>query len=316
VTITYGQLHADAMDLYDQQAFAEALELLTREGDAFPDQSPTILYLRSCLATRIGLTELALNILADAVQRGYWYGERMMRQSPSWGPLQGVPEFERMAVICAQREAQAQADPSIFVEEPAEGAGGARARRLFIALHGNGDRAANALVCWRPVVARGWALAAFQSSQIAATETYGWFDVDAAEREVARGFAELSKVRAVDAQRTIVAGFSTGGDLALRLALAHRIPAHGFILLGPTGPTVDSLGALSALVRGAAPGTRGYIVVGASDGNVAPDYARALARILNGGGMPCQVEAFPGLGHAYPRDIGPVLDRALAFIQG
>src|SRR5437868_4944763 len=96
---TFEEMNGEAMALYGEQRFGEVLELLDREGDAYPEQVWHVLYLRSCMAARIGQPERALQVLKEAVDRGYWYGENMMRQSPSWQGLQGVPEFERLAEI-------------------------------------------------------------------------------------------------------------------------------------------------------------------------------------------------------------------------
>src|SRR5215469_2502697 len=104
----FEDLYDRTMQLYNAQQFAEALALLDREGARFPEQAPEVLYLRSCLAARTGQLERAEQLLAEAVDRGYWYAEPLIRQSPSWQVLQGRPEFERLAAISIAR-ADAQA---------------------------------------------------------------------------------------------------------------------------------------------------------------------------------------------------------------
>ncbi len=73
---SYTDLMAQTMQLYHSHAFAEALAVLTQQGDQFPEQAPMILYLRSCLAARIEQPDLALSVLQEALDRGFWYGER------------------------------------------------------------------------------------------------------------------------------------------------------------------------------------------------------------------------------------------------
>lgn len=313
---SYADLNARTMQLYRDQDFAQALELLTGAGGAFPEQAPEIYYLRSCLATRVGQRELALSILEEALNRGYWYGEQLLRESPSWQPLQGVPAFERMAQVCLTREAEARTGPLLLVEEPTDVGNADHPSPLFIALHGNGDNAKNALDCWRPVVSDGWLLAACQSSQIGGTDRYGWFDPDLAAREIEGHYATLRARYAIDADRVILAGFSMGGELALRLALSRAIPACGFIMLGPGGPMIETPDAWIPLMGGGANHRmHGYVLLGEEDANIPQDAARALVDLLNAHAIPCQIETLPDLGHGYPRDIAPSLGRALAFIR-
>src|SRR5437899_428839 len=94
---SYDALNAQAMTLYGEQKYAEALEVLTQEGGNFPEQAAETAYLRSCMAARSGKPELAVAILEEALQPGFWYGEQVMRLTPSWQTLQGMPAFERVA---------------------------------------------------------------------------------------------------------------------------------------------------------------------------------------------------------------------------
>ncbi|HEX6776774.1 MAG TPA: alpha/beta fold hydrolase [Ktedonobacterales bacterium] len=312
----YHRFYAQAMELYRNQAFAEALELLTREGDAFPEEAPTILYLRSCMAARIGQPALAVQILEEAINRGYWYGEALMRGSPSWQSLQGMPAFEQMVEVCKRREAEVQSGPATLIEAPEGDLSADHPRPLFIALHGNGDNARNALACWRPIVSQGWVLAALQSSQIGYSDAYGWFDEERAVREIEEQYTALLEQQTIDNRQIILAGFSMGGAIALRLALQPQIPARGFILLGPGGPPLDTPEAwIPSIQAAAARNLRGCILLGDQDMNIPQDAIRALVELLNAHGVPCQIETIAGLGHGYPPDSEPSLTRALAFIQ-
>src|SRR4051794_40022706 len=102
---TYDALNDAAMDLYQQQRFAEVLDLLTREGDRFPEQAFEVLYLRSCMAARTAQPALALALIQEALDRGLWFGEELIRRTPSWQGLQGDPAFERLAALSIARQA-------------------------------------------------------------------------------------------------------------------------------------------------------------------------------------------------------------------
>src|SRR5689334_2676404 len=69
-TRSYDEVLAEAMEHYQAQDYAGALEILTREGDQFPEEAANVLYLRSCMAARVGQPDLALQILEDALDRG------------------------------------------------------------------------------------------------------------------------------------------------------------------------------------------------------------------------------------------------------
>src|SRR5690349_12140206 len=96
-TRTFDDLQEETMRLYQQGDYGATLDLLTREGDQFPDEGSWVLYMRACMAARVGQPAETVRLLDEALAQGYWYGEPVMRQSPSFLPLQGQPEFERVA---------------------------------------------------------------------------------------------------------------------------------------------------------------------------------------------------------------------------
>ena len=111
-----------------------------------------------------------------------------------------------------------------------------------------------------------------------------------------------------------------GGETALRAALSGMVPVRGFILLGPGGPTIDTpeawrRSAPTLIRQGAERNLRGYVLLGEEDAGVPHDAIRALVELLNANGIPCHLEILPGLAHEYPPDPGPVLSRALGFIE-
>jgi hypothetical protein len=60
-----------------------------------------------------------------------------------------------------------------------------------VALHGNGDTAANTLVAWETVTNWGWLLAAPQSSQLLTVNSPVWNNQEIAVRDVAQHYAAL-----------------------------------------------------------------------------------------------------------------------------
>ena len=76
---TYEDLLQGMQQLYQNEQYGDALRLLTDEGHRFPEQGQMIYYLRSCMAARTQQTDLALELLEEALDRGFWYGEQVMR---------------------------------------------------------------------------------------------------------------------------------------------------------------------------------------------------------------------------------------------
>lgn len=314
VARTFDDVYEEAMGHYQAQEFAEALDVWNREGVAFPEEEHMVLYLRSCMAARIGQKELALSLLQEALDKGLWYGREVMRESPSWRVLQGLPEFERMARICAEREEAAWADPELFVLEPEGGPQAGRKYPLFLALHGNNSNGRDALEGWRYVSSKGWLLASAQSSQIVSPNRYVWNNQDRALAELGQHYQRVKSEHNLDEEKIVLVGFSMGGETALRAALLQTTPAKAFILLGPGGPTIDAPEEFVPLIEGAKGlGLRGYVMLGDIDNAIQPDAVKRLVEMLNEHGIPCELEMVQGIRHEYPRDTA-VVDRALAFV--
>ena len=113
----------------------------------------------------------------------------------------------------------------------------------------------------------------------------------------------------IDPQRTLIAGFSQGGGLALRLALMHGGPSARFLMIAPYLPDLDALPDAPAEVP---TGARGYMVTGGKDNdNGLFDRIEQRLQSLK---VPTLREHHPELGHAFPPDFAATLDRALGFL--
>jgi len=316
----FNALLTQAYGLYRQGEYASALDLITRQADHFPERGQTLYFWRMA-----GDTPLALRLLAEALEAGHWYPERQLRQDEDLRPLQGLPEFERLAETSRQRYATAQAlaKPELLVLPPAPAATG-EPLPLLLALHGNMNTAAAsadfpgprgvARAGWRPATQWGWLVALPQSSQVGGPDAYVWDDRDWAGREVQGHYASLAAQYLVDRARGVLAGFSLGGETAIWLALTAAIPARGFIAVAPGGPMTRQPDAWAPLIEASpARGLRGCLVLGEQD---VPNCENGLvlAALLHARGIPCEVEVHPDLGHDFPPGFAHSLGRALRAI--
>jgi dienelactone hydrolase len=306
---TPDQLFKQGYDLYKRKQYAEALDLIAREAERFPEVAARAQFWRACLTARLGDPQQALDILKAAVDAGHWYSKRQLRDDADLASLHGLPWYERLVDICLERFAAAQeeSEPQLLVVEPKVGSG---PRPLLIALHGNNSSAQACAEYWRPAASAGWLLALPQSSLLGGPGTYVWDDWDLAAQEIAAHYRVLRERYVVDEEQVVLGGFSKGAGLAVWLALNDAPRACGFVAVGPyLPPEVD---VASVLKERETREKWGYVFIGARD-EVCYPIAQALAATLREGGNRIEVREYPDLDHAYPADFERVLPRALDF---
>jgi dienelactone hydrolase len=310
---TIGTIEQEFHKLYSAGAYAEAYQLATREAWRFPAAAQATVYnWRFCTASLMGEPDLALRLLEQALDAGYWYDEADLRDDSDLAALQGRPEFERLIARAGRRrdEVQAQAQSLLKVIVPEHGAA---PYPLLLALHGNSSNLAVSERYWRPAAERGWLVALPQSSQAMGEHAFGWNDHAWAVREIKQHAAVVSASYPIDVARSVVAGFSMGGGLAATLALGGVLDVCGFI---GVGPFLANLGSVRPLIEAPRPRPlRAYLVASQRD-----EYcylvAQQLAALLPAHGIPCELELHPDLGHDFPPEFERSLIRGLDFIIG
>ncbi len=280
------------MDLFQQQQYAQAAELLDIYGPQFPQQAAFVLYFRSCLAARMDQPTRAVELVQQALDQDLWYSEEVIRQTPSWQGLQGQPDFEAVAAVSIERykAAQAQATAELVVAQPAAD----RPLPTLIALHGNGDNAAMTIHGWEPAIDIGWRVAAIQSSQIQSPDAYVWNDDSQSLADIISTVGQLRAEHTIE--RLYIAGFSMGGHMALKIALEQILPVDGFVLVGPA---IFELERYTLQQRA---GLRGAVLLGSNDNTVNHERIKETVAWLNQHGIPTTFTEIPGLHHTYPDD--------------
>ncbi|MBN1146873.1 MAG: dienelactone hydrolase family protein [Anaerolineales bacterium] len=314
---TFEELQTEFEELFQDGEYTAALELAAENFKFFPKQRHLLYYWRVVALARLGETDQVLALLQEALDGGVWYGELLLRKSPSFKDLQGHPEFERLVELHqALRQQGAQQSYPLYTLRP-EGrcqAGGDPCP-LLLALHGNASNTQGSLGFWRPAASRGWLVAAPQSTQAIWEGAYVWDDRPTSESEMQKHYASLLENYTVDTGRVILAGHSMGGEIAIWLALKGAIPACGFIAVGPGGPFMDALEEWEPLLsQYPAPTLRGYFIVGQNDNAILKDSVLALAQALNESGVPCEVEEVEAAGHDFIPAYEAATLRALEFV--
>jgi predicted esterase len=313
---TFDEFQSRIQHLYQSKAYNQAYELAEKNAGVFPDQTPVVNYWRVCMAVRLEKQSEAIQLLTDIINSGFWYGETLLRKSPSLQPLQGLPQFEKL--VENNLEQQIKDQEQLFKLITLRTRGGCQDDEhpcpLLVALHGNGATAQSSVDFWKPAAAAGWLVGIPQSSQAMWKDSYVWTDMDLAQAEIERHVSLLSRQYAVDAGRKVIAGHSMGGELALWLALSGALEVQGVITIGAAGPLMDNPDEWRELVQAySAHPLRIYFIYGEADETIPQDNIRALVSMLQRAGFACEVESLPGVGHEYdPAYIPPFL-RGMTF---
>jgi pimeloyl-ACP methyl ester carboxylesterase len=244
---------------------------------------------------------------------GFWYGEAVLRQSPSLQPLQGQPEFERLIATCRDRQDAESGPPVLKVLTPTN----ATEPPLLFALHGNQSSAVNTRPFWQPAVAQGWLVGLPQSTQLMWKDAHIWTETQSTKTDVLAHLTALRAQHPFDPQRLVLGGHSMGGDMALWLTLSETIPARGFVLIGAGGPLCDEPTDCLPLLKEhaqAVPHLCGYFIIGDHDSLILPDKLRQLANLLTEAGLQCQVEVVPDATHDPHPGYEAALLRGLDFV--
>ena len=313
---TFNQLTEQLIQHFQNQKYAEALELITAEGNNFPEDRMWADYWKMVSAARLEKRGLVYEVARQLLADGLWYGEVLWRQSPSFEPLQGDPEFEK--IVAASQEAQLRdmptGEPTVITKFPVNHSAESP---LLIALHGNQSTAERTLPFWEPALKDGWVTAIPQSSQVMFKGAFAWDDLEQSKSYVINQYEALVQNIAFDAERVVIAGHSMGGLVAIQMALRGLLPVRGFVVNGPAVPYLDEPEELDKLLpRARERGLRAYFIVGERDDAINTPEVKNLAEKIEAAGIPCEVELVPDATHDHTPAYDAALQRGLAFVLG
>ena len=325
---TFDALYEQLQKYYQNGDYAQALQLATQALEIYPEQRTSLDYWRMTMAARTGDTALTLQVFEQALGRGQWYSELLLRRSPSFQALQRAPEFEQLVALnqlVAENE-QKHVFPIFTLRPENRCQRGGPGCHLLLGLHSNAGTVKSSLGFWLPAATAGWLVAAPQSSQAIWKDAYVWDDRETAEVEIRSHYATLSRNYAIDPSHTILAGHSLGGEIAIWLALRGSIEARGFLAIGPGGPYMDNLAEWEPVMRDythrdlaqpdLTPGRlRGYILVGEQDHSIPHNHIKKLVKQLSSAGIQCKLESLPEATHDYTPAYDAAILRALRYLN-
>lgn len=308
----FAQLNEAMIKHFQNKRYPEALKLILEEGGHFPDDRMDVDYWKMVSAARIDDRQTVYAVARALLADGLWFGEFLLRQSPSFASLQGDPEFEH--IVAESQAAQIRdmpSEPVVITKFPSQQP---ETSPLLVALHGNQSSAEKTLPFWAAAVSEGWNVAIPQSNQALQKGALGWDGSEASFTYVRERFDAFDF--AFDPKRVVIAGHSMGGLVAIRMALEGMLPVCGFIVIGPAVPYLDeeeSLPGILALAR--ARSVRACFIVGEKDDDIFIPKVIELGEKISAAGIVCQVEMVPNATHDHSPAYDGALVRGLKFLM-
>lgn len=315
--IPFESLQRKLQELYASDNYQEAYKLAQEHKDDYPDNRHLLYYWCSTMAARIGDNNSAILYLRQMIESGFWYGEVLLRKSPSYKDLQGDPEFEHLVTLNRElQEIEQEKSLHLLTIRPEDQCEEEENTcPMLIGLHANSGNAQTSLGFWHPAAAHGWLVVVPQSSQSIWKGAYVWDNQETSAWEIERYYRQVQEQYAVNLDRVILAGHSMGGEIAAWLSISGKIPAMGFIAFGPGGPFIDNLDNWKPIIeQSSGLNLRGYIIVGERDHTIPQENIFELVEILTNNDINCKLEVVPGAAHDFVMEYEDSLLRGIEFI--
>ena len=312
VFTTYQEMRKHLGELYEQEKFAQAAELLLWAREKFPDYLFNNSYNLALMYVRLGQYEKGIEALQYVLDQGLWFSLYAFEPEP-WAPLREQKGFQAIRDQCEalKQQAQKNAKPDLLVVTP-EGFDPEKTYPLFITLHGGSENIEIFKDRWKSLKMREEFIVAYpQSSQVMSMDGYWWHgDVELAKKEISDAYHKVVEEYPVDRENVIIGGFSSGGVAALEVLLSSTIPLHGFIVLCPDWPESFTAERIKNMTNR---GIRGTLIANEMDERM-PLHEK-MVETFKAEGLPHQFIVTPNIGHWYPEDLDEKIDQGIDHIR-
>jgi predicted esterase len=309
---TYQEMRKHLGELYLQEKYSDAADLLLWARDAFPDYLFNNTYNLTLMYASTEQYEKGIEALQYALDRGIWFAPYFF-ENELWSPLKEQEGFDRIReqTEAYKKAAQGKAKPELLILTPGQ-FDPEKKYPLFVALHGGSENIEVFKDRWMSKIMSEEFITAYpQSSQVISMNGYWWHeDVELTKKEIAEAYHKVVSEYPVDTDNVIIGGFSSGGLAALEVVLSNTIPVAGFIALCPDRPeSFNNVKVSEAKKRG----VRGVLITAEQDERHA--MHEEMVEIFEKEGLPCQCIVMPDIGHTYPEDLDKKIDQAIDHIR-
>jgi predicted esterase len=269
-----------------------------------------LFFWRACILSLLEEPNEAIQVLHDGLNLGYWWAESLLRNDPDLALLQGLSEFETIVRTCEalHQEFEKENPAEILVYPPEKGI--SSPTPFMILLHSRSGNPEEMAFPYLSLIQQGWLVAVVKSSQMLFPGGYSWDDRERAYKDILDMVDELKNNFPANFSPMVVSGFSQGGGLALEIAIKRLLPVDGALVVSPYVRDIQASFTSPALLTSAPP--RIYLVTGDEDTGL-EGFARIADSLLTHR-IPYQQERHLHLGHEFPTDFEPSLQKGLAFI--
>ena len=303
-------LRREAQAAYDEQRYAASADAYRKLIELYPCDF-VLHFNRACALAHDGRADDAMASLASAVRFGFEDVE-VLGKSKALEPLRADARFaqvEKDATAARDERHIVYVPPNLDAKRPAP---------LVVLIHGRGSAPRNVLPMWTATAEKlGAVLALPKGATRLEPGRYAWepeyptdnaqLDWPAAEAAVDRAVAAaLAAHPNIDRSKVVLAGFSQGGYVALRLLHDHPEKYLGVV----TFVTVYNREGIDSW-DGVAP-KRAYLVAGALD-TLCP-HSRDARDDLTAAGFDVRYDEVAGMSHEIPPEYEARQARALRFI--
>jgi len=230
-SLTHHRLIDETLRMYRQGQYQEAVAYLNYAAHKVDGNLAQIYRFLFSLTARAGQPNLALAILQEAVEEGFWYSSECLGKNDDLEMLRKYDDFGRLAAICREREEEARrkAAPQLWLSDQ-------RGDSLLVVLHGNQDSNALTLPRWQSSISNGATLALVQSSAEQFSGAFSWSDPVKGSKELEEQLAALDERIRSKPGHTVLGGFSAGCAVILQAIADGRARADRLLLVAPGAP--------------------------------------------------------------------------------
>lgn len=307
----YKHLDVQIDALYEGRHYDQALALISRGIERFPERAVELDNYRLVCHRELGDFERCLTLLNEGIARGQCYGLDWKR----WDSFRSHPGYADMERRNRSNRDLTQIDslPQFKIVTPPDH-DAACPCPLAIVLHGDGNSCnIDTMVQeWsaEPYLKRGFIVCYMQSSRVECTNGFGWTKNYPRSRSEIHGMLrKLAAQCLIDEDHVVIGGFSGGSMASLDILFSGCFPLKGVIALSPARTGTENEAALSHAARA---GTRVVLLEGETCGEVEDQVA--LMAMLRAADLGHRFIQNAGIGHAIPIDMEQRIEEALEFI--
>jgi predicted esterase len=305
----------NAQKAYSAKEYGRAATLYAKVCELIPFE-PTSHYQLACCHAHLGDKDKAVAALDAAIRFG-WDDPQKLELADEFKDLRNHPRFVQLvkeAAVCRDEDVVVYAGKGVDPTKPAA---------VLVVLQGLGAGPRAELPYWKPAVDRlGMVLVAPRGVTKARSMMYSWhrrgarnssaldyFDTPAAGKRIAEAIARAKKQFSLDGDRVVLAGFSQGAGVALRMLGDHSELFCGAVAVcGLYQPPGIAYWQSSARKHS----RRVFMIAGKLD----PLLQRSQKAMeeLRAAGVTGRYEEEERMGHEYPPAYADRLQRAIEFV--